>query len=86
MIFYYPIYQTYMAANNFIYPMKDYIGISGCYAIDLIETASIMFFQMNSLYISIFRYVCLAHEATLIKRGITPRVYPNLGMCIALLP
>ncbi len=63
-----------MAANNFIYPMKDYIGAVGCYTIDFIEAYAILFFQTNSLFISFFRYVCLAHRNKMVEMSIKPKV------------
>ena len=69
-----PIYLMFVASRAFIFPLKDWIGELACHLISFIEIYSNMMAQSHTFFISMFRYVCIIHNQTLLKRNVKGRV------------
>ena len=64
----------FVASRAFIFPLKDWIGELACHLISFIEIYSNMMAQSHTFFISMFRYVCIIHNQTLLKRNVKGRV------------
>jgi hypothetical protein len=56
------------------YPLKNIVGASFCYCHDYAILWFGMYTQFSSLFISIYRYICLFSGKTLIHLNISPKV------------
>ncbi len=56
------------------YPMKDIIGVAGCYVLELVELYGIITFQSISFYTSLFRYMCIVLHDKMRQIGLSPMV------------
>ena len=57
-----------------VYPMKDYVGETGCHITFFLRNVGIFFFQLQSLSMAIFRYICLFHSGSVRKLHISLNV------------
>ena len=65
---------AYYTLVYWVYPMKDYIGETGCHIMILNRNASAFGFQLSSLSVAIFRYICLFHSSSMRKVNLSPHV------------
>ena len=65
---------VYYTLVYWVYPMKDYIGETGCHIMILNRNASAFGFQLSSLSVAIFRYICLFHSSSMRKVNLSPHV------------
>ena len=57
-----------------VYPMKDYIGETGCHMMLLLRSSGCFIFQLQSFFISVFRYICVFHNDSLLNLNLSPNV------------
>ena len=67
-------YMLHFSMNNWIYPIKDYIGETGCYLMTTFKATHLVEVQLQSFFISLFRFVCLFHSGLLQKIKLSPNV------------
>ena len=67
-------YLMYFSLVNFVYPIKQYLGETGCYLVSFLKNMGIMGVQLQSFFMALFRYVCLFHDSLLFKYNISPHV------------
>ena len=67
-------YLLLSTLNYWVYPMKDYIGETGCHMVILYRNAGILILQIQSLCVAIFRYICLFHNCSIWKINFSPYV------------
>ena len=65
-------YLIYFSMSNWIYPLKDYIGETGCYLMNIFRAIHLYEVQLQSFFISLFRFVCLFHS------GLLQKISPNV--------
>ena len=70
-------YLIYFSMSNWIYPLKDYIGETGCYLMNIFRATHLFEVQLQSFFISLFRFVCLFHGGLLQKINLSPNVRNN---------
>ncbi len=78
----YSVYFIYLAMDACFYPLKDYVGINGCYFIDFMEIYGILVSQSISFYTSIFRYLCVVHQSLMLKLNLKPVTLVQILLCI----
>ena len=64
----------YLSLVYWVYPMRDYIGDTGCYMFIYGRNIVIFILQLQSFFVATFRYVCLFHENVLLKFNLSPDV------------
>ena len=67
-------YLVYFSMSNWIYPLADYIGETGCYLMNIFRAIHLYEVQLQSFFISLFRFVCLFHAGFLQKIKLSPNV------------
>ena len=67
-------YLIYFSMSNWIYPLTDYIGETGCYLMNIFRAIHLYEVQLQSFFISLFRFVCLFHGGLLQKIKLSPNV------------
>ena len=67
-------YMIYFSMVNWIYPLKDYLGETGCYLMTTFRGVHLWEVQQQSFFISIFRFVCLFQGHILQKLNLSPNV------------
>ena len=67
-------YLVYFSMSNWIYPLTDYIGETGCYLMNIFRAIHLFEVQLQSFFISLFRFVCLFHGGLLQKINLSPKV------------
>ena len=67
-------YMIYFSMVNWIYPLKDYLGETGCYLMNVFRGAHLWEVQQQSFWISLFRFVFLFHGHVLQKFNLSPNV------------
>ena len=67
-------YLVYFSMSNWIYPLADYIGETGCYLMNIFRAVHLYEVQLQSFFISLFRFVCLFHAGFLQKIKLSPNV------------
>ena len=67
-------YTIFLSLLYWVYPLKDYIGDTGCYMLIYFRDIGIQAIQLNSFFLAIFRYVCLFQGKFLLKFNISPNV------------
>ena len=67
-------YMIYFSMVNWIYPLKDYLGETGCYLMNVFRGAHLWEVQQQSFFISVFRFVFLFHGHALQKFNLSPNV------------
>jgi hypothetical protein len=67
-------YMIYFSMVNWIYPLKDYLGETGCYLINVFRGVHLWEVQQQSFFISMFRFVFLFHGHILQKFNLSPNV------------
>ena len=67
-------YSLYLSLVYWIYPMKDYIGDTGCYMFVYGRDIGGFIIELHSFFIATFRYVCLFHDNFLLRFNLTPHV------------
>ena len=67
-------YLIYFSMSNWIYPLADYIGETGCYLMNIFRAIHLYEVQLQSFFISLFRFVCLFHGGLLQKIKLSPNV------------
>ena len=83
-------YMIYFSMVNWIYPLKDYFGETGCYLMNVFRGAHLWEVQQQSFFISVFRFVFLFHGHVLQKFNLSPNVSAealyysslNLSFCL----
>ena len=65
---------VYYTLVYWVYPMKDYVGETGCHIIFFLRNAGVFSFQLQSLSMAIFRYICLFHSGSVRKLHISLNV------------
>ena len=75
-------YMLYFSMVTFVYPMKDYIGEFGCYNVNYMKTAGVIYMQLQSFFMALFRYICLFHDNLLLKYDLSPQVRRSIHFCI----
>lgn len=72
-------YMIYFSMVNWIYPLKDYLGETGCYLMNVFRGAHLWQVQQQSFFISMFRFVFLFHGHILQKFNLSPNVSAEWG-------
>ena len=67
-------YLLYQTLDYWVYPMKDYIGETGCHMVVFYRNAGILILQIQSLCTAIFRYICLFRSCSIWKFNFSPYV------------
>ena len=65
---------VYHTLVYWLYPMKDYIGETGCHIIIFYRNAVAFGFQLSSLSVAILRYICLFHSSSMRRVNLSPHV------------
>ena len=67
-------YLIYFSTSKWVYPMKDFIGETGCYL--MVLSRGVLFFEvkLGSFFMAFFRYICLIDDRFLTKNNLTPYV------------
>ena len=69
-----PFYFITASARNFVYPLKNYTGELYCYVYEYSLLYGLVVYQHLSLFINLFRYICIVHGNTLMSHGISMKV------------
>ena len=75
-------YSLYISLAYWIYPLKDYIGDTGCYAAIYGRDIGNYITQTHSFFMAMFRYNCLFNGIFLKKINLSP----NVSSCFKLKP
>ena len=67
-------YFLYLILVDWVYPMKDYIGETGCYMQVFFRKVGVFSIQLQSFFMALFRYICLIHDKLLRKISLSPNV------------
>ena len=67
-------YTLYLILPYWLYPLKEYLGESGCYLMEYSRVIAVFAIQLQSFFQSAFRYVCLLHDDILFKLNLSPKV------------
>ena len=65
---------VYYTLVYWVYPMKDYVGETGCHITFFLRNAGVFAFQLQSLSMAFFRYICLFHSGSVRKLHISLNV------------
>ena len=65
---------VYYTLVYWVYPMKDYVGETGCHITFFLRNAGVFAFQLQSLSMALFRYICLFHSGSVRKLHISLNV------------
>ena len=66
--------NLYLTLVYWVYPMKDYIGETGCHIMIFIRNVGGLAMQLQSFFMATFRYICLFHDKLLLKLELSPHV------------
>ena len=66
--------SLYLSLDYWVYPLRDYIGDTGCYMFIYCRNIELFNMQLQSFFVTTFRYVCLFHEKFLLKFNLSPDV------------
>ena len=66
--------SLYLSLDYWVYPLRDYIGDTGCYMFIYCRNIGLFNMQLQSFFVTTFRYVCLFHEKFLLKFNLSPDV------------
>ena len=81
----------YYTLVYWVYPMKDYVGETGCHITFFLRNAGVFAFQLQSLSMAFFRYICLFHSGSVRKLHISlnvsckDQIMKPLCLCLQLL-
>ena len=64
----------YLTLGCWVYPMKDYIGETGCHMRAFLVKALGFSVQLQSFFTSIFRYICVFHNTSIRNLNLSPYV------------
>ena len=64
----------YLTLDCWVYPMKDYIGETGCHMRSFLMKALGFSVQLQSFFTSIFRYICVFHNGSILNLNLSPYV------------
>ena len=67
-------YTLYFTLVYWVYPIKDYIGETGCHMVMFLRNMGALAIQLQSFFMAIFRYICLFHDNLLMKLDVSPSV------------
>ena len=67
-------YTLYLSFAYWIYPLKDFIGDTGCYVAIYGRDIGVYIMQTHSFFMAIFRYNCLFNRTILKKVNLSPNV------------
>jgi hypothetical protein len=67
-------YSLYFSLAYWIYPLKDYIGDTGCYVAIYGRDIGNYITQTHSFFVAMFRYNCLFNGTILKKINLSPNV------------
>ena len=67
-------YTLYLSLAYWIYPLKDYIGDTGCYVAIYGRDIGNYIAQTHSFFMAVFRYNCLFNGSFLKKINLSPNV------------
>ena len=70
-------YSLYLSLAYWIYPLKDYIGDTGCYVAIYGRDIGNYITQTHSFFVAMFRYNCLFNGTILNKINFSP----NVSLC-----
>ena len=70
-------YMMYLSMVQWTYPAKDIIGETGCYLMNILRGMHLNEVQLQSFFISLFRFTCLYHGHFLQK------ISPNVSITMA---
>ena len=82
---------VYYTLVYWVYPMKDYVGETGCHITFFLRNAGVFAFQLQSLSMAFFRYICLFHSGSVRKLHISlnvsckDQIMKHLCLCLQLL-
>ena len=65
---------VYYTLVYWVYPMKDYVGETGCHITFFLRNAGVFAFQLQSLSMAFFRYICLFHSGSVRRLHISLNV------------
>ena len=78
-------YMVYFSLVHWVYPLESLFGETGCYLMNIIRPIYLYQVQLQSFFISVFRFVCLFHANCLQNINMSPNVrwkliiYRNAG-------
>ena len=64
----------YHTLDCWVYPLRDYIGETGCHMIFFLRTTVEFIVQLQSFFTSIFRYICVFHNGSILYLNLSPYV------------
>ena len=64
----------YHTLDCWVYPLRDYIGETGRHMIILLRNAVESIVQLQSFFTSIFRYICVFHNGSILYLNLSPYV------------
>ena len=64
----------YLTLRCWVYPMKDYIGETGCHIRAFLVKALGFIVQLQSFFTTIFRYICVFHNGSILNLNLSPYV------------
>ena len=67
-------FLLYLSLVYWIYPMRDYIGDTGCYMFVYGRNIGLFIMQLQSFFVATFRYGCLFHDDFLLTFNLSPDV------------
>ena len=67
-------YTLYLTMVYWVYPLKDYLGETGCYLVIYLRDIGTFAIQLQSFFMALFRYICLFHDNFLQKFNLSPYV------------
>ena len=67
-------YLMYFSITTWFYPLKDIIGEASCHIFNIFRGAILYEVQLQSFFMSLFRYICLFHAHIMGKYHLTPQV------------
>ena len=75
-------HTLYSSLSYWIYPLKDYIGESGCYVAIYNRDIGYYITQSHSFFMAMFRYNCLFNGTILKKINLGPNVSLNVKLLV----
>ena len=67
-------YSLYLSLEYWVYPLKEYVGDTGCYVLVYGRDIGNFITTVHSFFMAVFRYTCLFHGNFLKKSKLSPKV------------
>ena len=64
----------YFTLDCWVYPLRDYIGETGCHTMILFKNTGSFILQLQSFFTSTFRYICVFHNGSILYLNLSPHV------------